>query len=281
MAWVVRGGSLRRLVQQQRWMLARAAAVAPADGAASVALQQSRLVHFTPALAAQTRPGRYDEATERTPKAIFNQADDVPNYNKEDPNEQQSSDQSGQPDAFDERGSLRTTTMRSILKQQEGAEKGKWLWVSEDDDVMKAVHMMVKENVGAVVVMKASSTAPASGGGAGKEAKADAGQERTVAGILKERDVLSKVVTAGKDMSSTHARDIMTPKHEMVSVTPDTTALSALDTMAKHRIKHIPVIDGETLNGMVSMGDLIERVVQELSRDTDELRQYVSRSEYM
>lgn len=102
---------------------------------------------------------------------------------------------------------------------------------SPDTSVAEAAARMVKANVGSAIVM----------------------QGRFLAGILTERDVL-RSAAAGEDLRSARVSDWMTPDPQ--SASPDTTVEEAADLMLKHGFRHLPVVDGRVVCGVVSLRDL-------------------------
>ena len=120
--------------------------------------------------------------------------------------------------------------------------------------VADAIHKMLDYHVGAVAVVDSDSR---------------------VAGIFTERDVLRKMSLTRLDPESTSIRDLMTTPVEMA--TRETGAGEALTIMLERHFRHLPVADDHgKLLGMLSIRNLLERRVDELSRELDSLEQYVS-----
>lgn len=115
------------------------------------------------------------------------------------------------------------------------------IYVGPDDTVFEAVTRMVKANVGAILVMDGSR----------------------VRGIMTERDYLRFVTELGRTARDTPVLDLMTRK--VLYVTPDTSIQEVMALMTEARIRHVPVMEGETLLGLVSIGDC----VKQLSRDQE------------
>jgi CBS domain-containing protein len=84
-------------------------------------------------------------------------------------------------------------------------------------------------------------------------------------GIVTERDVVYRLVAAGRSIETTLLRDIMTAGPE--TITPQHSALEALDKMIAGRYRHLPVLDGDELCGMVSVRDLYEAIRRSLLED--------------
>lgn len=112
--------------------------------------------------------------------------------------------------------------------------------LAREDTVREATRLMSEQAVGAVVIL-------------------DGGQ---LAGIFTERDAVKRVLAAGRDPDATTLAEVMST--DVVTLTPDTWALEALRVMHEVGIRHIPVIEGETLIGMISIRDFIGVELQQL-----------------
>ena len=99
----------------------------------------------------------------------------------------------------------------------------------------------------------------------------------SVVGIFTERDVLVRVVAAGDDPASTLVRHVMTA--ELKSITEETTVEDAMQMMTDLRVRHLPVLDGKELRGMVSIGDVTRWLLKVNEMEAENLRKYVF-SEY-
>jgi CBS domain-containing protein len=102
-----------------------------------------------------------------------------------------------------------------------------------------AVAVMAEREVGAVLVMT---------------------EDGLVAGIFSERDLLVRVVAAGLDAKTTPLSMVMT--REVKFVTPGTSTEAALALMHLHRFRHLLIIDGPRVHGMVSMRDLVVQIIR-------------------
>jgi CBS domain-containing protein len=105
--------------------------------------------------------------------------------------------------------------------------------------VADAVAVMAEREVGAVLVMN---------------------EERLVAGLFSERDLLVRVVNQGRDPKSTPLSMVMT--REVRFVSPGTSSEAALALMHLHRFRHLLVIDGPRVHGLVSMRDLVVQLIK-------------------
>jgi CBS domain-containing protein len=99
--------------------------------------------------------------------------------------------------------------------------------------------------------------------------------ERRVAGIFTERDVLRKFSLSGRDPARTPVRELMTTPVELA--TAETGPGEALVTMVERHFRHLPVADNNgKLLGMLSIRNVLEWRIEDLSRELDSLEQYVS-----
>ncbi|KAL5217136.1 hypothetical protein ABZP36_017820 [Zizania latifolia] len=152
-----------------------------------------------------------------------------------------------------------TATVADILKSKGKSADGSWLWCTTDDTVYDAVKSMTHHNVGALVVVKS-------------------GEDKAIAGIVTERDYLRKIIVQGRSSKSTKVGDIMTEENQLITVTPGTRALQAMQLMTEKRIRHIPVINGTEMVGMVSIGDTVRAVVSEHQEQLNRLNAYIQGS---
>ncbi|KAI3760322.1 hypothetical protein L1987_50716 [Smallanthus sonchifolius] len=149
-----------------------------------------------------------------------------------------------------------STKISDVLKAKGKGADGSWLWCTTDDSVYDAVKSMTQHNVGALVVVKP-------------------GENSAIAGIITERDYLRKIIVQGRSSKSTKVGDIMTEENKLITVTPDTKVLKAMQLMTDNRIRHIPVIDEKGMQGMVSIGDVVRAVVSEHREELNRLNAFI------
>ena len=138
-------------------------------------------------------------------------------------------------------------TVGSILQH-----KGNQVWsVSPDDSVLEAIGLMADKGIGALVVIA---------------------DERMV-GIISERDYARKVVLQGRSSKDTRVEDIMT--RQVFSVSPSHTVDECLAIVTSKRIRHLPVVQGEKVVGIVSIGDLVRRVISMQGETIQYLQEYI------
>jgi CBS domain-containing protein len=130
--------------------------------------------------------------------------------------------------------------------------KGHDVWsVSPDESVLQAIRLMADKGIGALVVI--------------------AGE--TLVGIISERDYARKVVLQGKSSKDTPVRDIMTSP--VVSVSPNHTVDECMRIVTTKRIRHLPVVQSEKVVGVVSIGDLVRRVISTQGETIQYLQEYI------
>jgi CBS domain-containing protein len=139
-------------------------------------------------------------------------------------------------------------TVQDVLKA-----KGKRVWtIAPDAKVIDALKLMSDKDVGAVVVT-------------------DGGE---LVGILSERDYARKVMLRGKSSLDTPVKDIMSTG--VYYVAQETTTQECLAVMTKNRIRHLPVLKGKKLIGIVSIGDIVKSVISQQKIALDHLESYIT-----
>ena len=135
------------------------------------------------------------------------------------------------------------------------AEKsGDVLRIDGDATVFEAIKAMVDANVGAILVTAADPN--------------------HIEGIFTERDYLRRIAVEGRTSRDTLVREVMTSP--VMAVSPETTIEEAMALMTDKRIRHAPVVDGEQLVGMVSIGDLVRQQSLEQSFQVRYLTEYIT-----
>jgi CBS domain-containing protein len=94
-----------------------------------------------------------------------------------------------------------------------------------------------------------------------------------VVGIFSERDVVYCLAAKGADALARSVAEVMTA--EAVTVTPDIGVLTALSLMTRRRIRHLPVVDGATVAGFVSIGDLVKYRIDAIEAEATAMRDYI------
>ncbi len=132
-------------------------------------------------------------------------------------------------------------------------EKGRGLYVTGPEaTVTEAADLMCQARVGALLVM----------------------QSDMLVGIFSERDVMSRVVLVGLDPKRTRVGEVMT--RNVVCVEIDVSPDEAMAIITERRMRHLPVVDGRRVVGMVSIGDLVRWAVRDREQSIEQLRDYVT-----
>lgn len=125
-------------------------------------------------------------------------------------------------------------SVSSLLAHKPTAE----LWhVSPNDTVFDAIKLMAEKNIGALLVMEGDR----------------------IAGIVSERDYTRKVALMGRVSRETPVHEIMTAK--VITIDPSTSVETALEVITTNRVRHLPVVEDGLVVGIVSIGDLVKRII--------------------
>lgn len=139
------------------------------------------------------------------------------------------------------------TTLKMLLKG-----KGHDVWsVHPDDTVLDAIKMLAEKDIGALIVIK---------------------DDKPV-GIFTERDYARNVYLKGKSSLDTVVRDVMVAP--VICVKPGQTVDECMALMTAKRFRHLPIMDGDELVGMVSIGDLVKSVIAEQQFTIEQMEQYI------
>ncbi|WP_395751553.1 CBS domain-containing protein [Prosthecobacter sp.] len=131
--------------------------------------------------------------------------------------------------------------------------KGRDIWtIGPAATVYQAIQMMAEKNIGALPVVEGTK----------------------LVGIISERDYMSKVALHGKSSKATPVSEIMV--RDVVTVGPDQTVSHCLEIITEHRIRHLPVVDGDELLGIVSIGDLVKWTIATQRMTIEQLNAYIS-----
>ncbi len=138
--------------------------------------------------------------------------------------------------------------VRSIL-----ASKGSAIWsVTPQATVYEALMLLAEKDVGALPVVS----------------------EGRLAGIFSERDYARKVALMGRSSKEMLVAEIMT--EDVITITPDHTIDECMRIVTEHRIRHLPVVEGDQLVGIVSIGDLVNAIISAQAETIEHLSNYIS-----
>jgi len=126
------------------------------------------------------------------------------------------------------------------------------LTIDRDESVFEAIRLMVESNVGSVIVT----------------------HDDVICGIFTERDYLRRIVLEGRTSKETPVIEVTTER--LVVVEPSRSIEECMAMMTHERIRHLPVIDGKKLVGLVSIGDLVKHLSREREAEVRYLTEYIA-----
>ncbi len=141
--------------------------------------------------------------------------------------------------------------MRTIGEILAGKRRREVVTVDAGGTVLEAVRGMDQANTGSIVVLEG----------------------HRMVGIFTERDLMRRVVLQSRDVSTTRVSEVMT--RDLVFTKPAEEGGGAMSKMTRHRCRHLPVVDGDRLLGVVSIGDLMKEISDEQSIEIHFLKEYI------
>lgn len=131
--------------------------------------------------------------------------------------------------------------------------KGKEIFsITPGTTTFDAISLMADKDIGALLVMEGDS----------------------LEGIFTERDYTRKIILKGLSSRETPVKDVMTSK--VATTTPEATLAEAMVIMTKNRCRHLPVFEEDKLVGLVSIGNLAERMIKDQAATIKELNEYIA-----
>jgi CBS domain-containing protein len=124
--------------------------------------------------------------------------------------------------------------------------------IVQEASVYDAIKLMAEHGVGSLLVMD------------GDELK----------GIVTERDYARKVIIKGRSSESTQVGEIMTK--DLVTTTSAQTVNECMTMMSERRIRHLPVMSGKAVVGLISIGDLVQAIISDQQKEIEQLENYIS-----
>ena len=138
------------------------------------------------------------------------------------------------------------TTIRQIL-----AGKPDIYSIDPDATVLDALRLLEQKNIGALLVMKGGQ----------------------LSGIFSERDYARRMILHGRSSKETKVREVMTP--DVFVIAPDTTSGECMVHMTDRHIRHLPVVEGGRVVGVISIGDVVRTVIDDLRFTVRQLESYI------
>jgi CBS domain-containing protein len=138
------------------------------------------------------------------------------------------------------------TTIRQILSR-----KSEVFSVDPDATVFDALRQMEEKNIGALLVMKGGR----------------------IVGIFSERDYARRMALQGRASKDTPVREVMTP--DVFVISPDVTSGECMVHMTDRHIRHLPVVEGGRVIGVISIGDVVRAVIEDLRFTISQLEGYI------
>lgn len=124
--------------------------------------------------------------------------------------------------------------------------------IKPSDTVLDALRLMGEKNIGSLAVI----------------------EDGELLGIMSERDYARKVIVKGRASDSTPVADIMTAN--VFTTTASETVNDCMALMTEHKIRHLPVVEDNTVIGMISIGDLVEAIISDQQEEIEQLEHYIS-----
>lgn len=142
--------------------------------------------------------------------------------------------------------------MTSVAKILEAKPDATVQTIAPDASVLAALRLMADKGIGALIVVQGAD----------------------IAGIFTERDYARKIALMGRTSAVTLVQDVMTTA--VLFVRPDQTSEQCMQLMSNNRLRHLPVVDGGKLVGMISIGDLVKDIISEQKFIIEQLEQYIT-----
>lgn len=138
------------------------------------------------------------------------------------------------------------------VKQLLSTKSGDIFSVPANTSVLNALRVMMEKNISALLIL----------------------EERQLLGIFTERDYARKIILQGKASADTLLNEVMTS--QPITVSPEDSLDHCMQTMTDKHIRHLPVVQGDQLIGMVSIGDVVKFIIEDQKQTISQLESYIS-----
>ena len=133
--------------------------------------------------------------------------------------------------------------------------KGSQVWtIYEDKLIDEAVAILVEHNIGSLIVRD---------------------ENHSIAGIITERDMMRIVHSSGREYGTAKVSEAMTVRDKLIVGLADDTLEYIMQVMTQNRIRHVPIIEGEKLLGMISIGDVVKAMLHAVQAENHYLKEYL------
>jgi CBS domain-containing protein len=126
------------------------------------------------------------------------------------------------------------------------------LSIAPNASVLEAISLMAEKSIGALVVMDGDR----------------------LAGVVTERDYARKVILKGRSAHSTAVKEIMTK--DVITTSSNESVEKCMNVVTDKRIRHLPVVDGGKVTGIISIGDLVKAVIADQQEAIEHLQHYIN-----
>ena len=141
--------------------------------------------------------------------------------------------------------------MRNVNQILE-AKQGQLVAVAADAPVLEVIRLMAEHHIGSVLVMHGGE----------------------LIGIATERDYARKVILQGRSSADTPVSQVMSSP--VLTVAPTDTVQTCMGVMTDRKIRHLPVVEGGQVLGLISIGDLVKAVIEDQRQEIAQLQQYIA-----
>ena len=141
-----------------------------------------------------------------------------------------------------------TLTVRQLLDRKSSGIYS----IPPDASVLEALELMAREDISSVLVTEGEA----------------------IKGIFTERDYARKVILRGRNSRDTVIRELMTSN--LITITPEQTINDCMSIMTDRHIRHLPVLEGHKIVGLISIGDVVKSIISDQAATINQLSGYIA-----